>query len=280
MSETPSLPPASDAELHAFVDGQLEPARLPAVLAHLQTDAEAAARVAQWQRQRLELRRLARAQELAPGMAEVPPALTAGVLRHAGRARRRSAGWRAVAAAGWLAVGLGAGVLGTRLADRPAGAPVTLAGRTADAAAPPAFVRDALAAHAVYVPERRHPVEVGADEEAHLVQWLGRRLGVPLKAPALQAQGFRLLGGRLLPGEGTPRAQFMYEDAQGRRLTLYLSLFRDGEGPAETAFRSTRDGTRETFYWVESRLGYALSAELPRAELSALATEVYRQLAP
>ena len=45
--------------------------------------------------------------------------------------------------------------------------------------------RRAANAHAVYVPEVRHPVEVGADQEAHLVQWLSKRLAVPVRAPAL-----------------------------------------------------------------------------------------------
>jgi anti-sigma factor RsiW len=139
-------------------------------------------------------------------------------------------------------------------------------------------VRDAVIAHVVYAPEARHPVEVSADEEAHLVQWLGRRLGTPLRAPSLQAQGFRLLGGRLLPGPQIPRAQFMFEDARGRRVTLYVTVFDAADAPRETAFQTVREGAVESFYWVEGRFGYALSAELPPADVMALAREVYRQL--
>ena len=54
------------------------------------------------------------------------------------------------------------------------------------------FARDAMAAHVVYSPEVRHPVEVAAAEQQHLVQWLSKRLGTQLKAPVLQAQGFDL----------------------------------------------------------------------------------------
>ena len=43
--------------------------------------------------------------------------------------------------------------------------------------ATPALAARSLEAHRVYVSEVRHPVEVGADEEAHLVQWLSKRLG-------------------------------------------------------------------------------------------------------
>src|SRR5690606_10809872 len=53
--------------------------------------------------------------------------------------------------------------------------------------APPGFVRDAVAAHAVFVPEVRHPVEVAAAQHEHLVQWLSKRLGARLTVPSLDA---------------------------------------------------------------------------------------------
>jgi anti-sigma factor RsiW len=154
-------------------------------------------------------------------------------------------------------------------------------GRVGSASAPVAtarFVHDAQVAHAVFVPEKRHPVEVAASDEAHLVQWLSRRLGAPLKVPALTPLGYRLLGGRLLPGEGTPRAQFMYEDAQGRRLTLYVAVLAPGQTDSTAAFRSVREGDAESFYWVENRFGYALNGQLPAADIQAVAREVYAQL--
>ena len=63
-------------------------------------------------------------------------------------------------------------------------------------------------------------VEVGADQKDHLVGWLSKRVGVTLTAPDLESQGFRLIGGRLLPAGTTGMAaQFMYEDATGRRVS-------------------------------------------------------------
>jgi anti-sigma factor RsiW len=117
-------------------------------------------------------------------------------------------------------------------------------------------------------------------DEAHLVQWLSRRLGAPLKVPSLADHGFRLLGGRLLPGEGgAPCAQFMYENDTGRRLTLFVAVFAPGQAPEPTEFRLAREGAAETFYWAEDRFGYALGAELPPAQLQAIARAVYAQLA-
>jgi len=138
--------------------------------------------------------------------------------------------------------------------------------------------RRAAIAHAVYSPEVRHPVEVGAEHEAHLVAWLSKRLGAPLKVPYLGGQGYQLVGGRLLPGERGPVAQFMYQDSKGQRLTLYVRTNPDESGA--TAFRYADEHGVSVFYWLDRKLGYALSGEVAKDELLRLATAVHRQLNP
>ncbi|MDE2396889.1 MAG: anti-sigma factor [Burkholderiales bacterium] len=256
-------PPISVDELHAFVDGQLDARRLPALLERLRDHPDDAARVLQWQAQRIGLRQLARDTDLG----ETPPAMAAAVRRRASALHRRQVWPQAAAAALLLGIGLAGGWYAAPRAT-PGGA----------LAASPAFVQEAVMAHAVFVPEKRHPVEVGAADEAHLVQWLSRRLGAPLKVPSLIDRGYRLLGGRLLPGDDAPRAQFMYENAQGTRVTLYVAVFAPGQAPSTTAFRTAHQGRETSFYWIEDRYGYALSADTDDAELAALAREVYRQL--
>ena len=54
---------------------------------------------------------------------------------------------------------------------------------------------DAIAAHRTFSVEVRHPVEVDAGQEAHLVQWLSKRLGRSLVVPDLAAAGFQLMAG-------------------------------------------------------------------------------------
>src|SRR6185503_8392468 len=125
--------------------------------------------------------------------------------------------------------------------------------------------RRAAIAHAVYSPEVRHPVEVGAEHEAHLVDWLSKRLGAPLKVPYLGGQGYQLVGGRLLPGERGPVAQFMYQDSKGQRLTLYVRTNPDESGA--TAFRYADEHGVSVFYWLDRKLGYALSGEVAKDEL-------------
>jgi len=141
-----------------------------------------------------------------------------------------------------------------------------------------ALARSAAIAYAVYAPEVRHPVEVGADQEAHLVAWLSKRLDKRIRAPRFGAQGYALVGGRLLPGDVGPVAQFMYQDSSGRRLTLYV---RDKlEDKTVTAFRYAQEGKVSVFYWIDGQLAYALSGELPREQLLTLAETAYRELNP
>ena len=186
--------------------------------------------------------------------------------------RPRRPRWRMVAiAAGWVAVGLAAGVVaGWQLhAWR-----TPVASRSVDEFP---LARRAAVAHAVYSPEVRHPVEVGADQEQHLVTWLSKRLGVKVSAPKLEEAGMSLVGGRLLPGENGPVAQFMYQTQNGRRLTLYLRA--ESSKQRETAFRYARENNVGVFFWIDRDCSYAIaSADLGKDELMRVATLVYKQL--
>jgi anti-sigma factor RsiW len=140
------------------------------------------------------------------------------------------------------------------------------------------FARQAALAHAVYTPEVRHPVEVAANQEEHLVRWLSKRLGGVLKVPHLVDLGYDLVGGRLLPGDQGPVAQFMYQDQSGKRLTLYIKT--DPSSERETAFRFSQQGNVAVFYWLDHRLSYALSGEMKKNDLFKVANAIYQRLNP
>ena len=156
--------------------------------------------------------------------------------------------------------------------------------RTPSAQAPsastaPVMVARAARAHAVYTAEVRHAVEVDASQKDHLVRWLSKRVGHDLKIPLLSTEGFELLGGRLLPGDVAGGvAQFMYQDAAGKRLTLYVAR----RNPAErlTAFQFAKQGPVSVFYWIDKDCSYALSGEIDKPALARVATSVYQQLEP
>ncbi len=249
----------SDTELNAFVDGELDDAAREEVAAWLETHPEDAARVAAYRRQNEAIRRHFETALDEP----VPPRLEALVLD--ARRRARTGRWLRVAAAFLLLAvgGTGGWVLRAIQEDAP----------TATA---PRYVEKALGAHLVYTAEVRHPVEVGAEQEAHLVAWLSKRLGARVNAPHLAAAGYELVGGRLLEDSGRPAAQFMYENAAGRRVTVFVRRYEGGS----TAFRFVTRGDISAFYWIDAPLAYALAGALPRTELLALANLVYRELAP
>ena len=240
-------------DLHAYVDDRLDPERRRAVEAELAQSPEDAARAAAYREQTAALHAL-----YDPVLGEPVPERLRNV-RASGR------GMRYAIAAGWFVAGGALGWLAHELtSDRPPSRP--------------SLARQAAVAHAVYSPEVRHPVEVGAAEQEHLVNWLSKRLGAKLRAPLLTREGYELVGGRLLPGDGGAVAQFMYQDAKGKRLTLYVS--RLASENRDTAFRFSQEDKVAVFYWIDGRLGYALSGELPKPELLEIATSVYRQLNP
>jgi len=139
------------------------------------------------------------------------------------------------------------------------------------------LVRPAAFSHRVFSAEKLHPVEVRADQEKHLVEWLSRRLDTALKAPDLAGHGYALVGGRLLPSTDRMAAQFMYENASGARVTLYVR--RGAWENGDTGFRYFESEDANAFYWVDGAVGYALSGKLTRAELLTLSETVYRGLA-
>lgn len=263
--------PVTEADLHAYVDGLLPLARQAEIQAWLAARPEEAARVNAYRSQNLALRQL-----FDPVLdEEVPPSI--------GLPGRR-AWWRGAAgrcAAGVLIAFLGGAagwtVRGTAMqegATRPEQVQLATVGPSAGPAA--GLARRAAIAHVVYSPELRHPVEVGAEQEDHLVAWLSKRLGKPVHPPHLGKLGYDLIGGRLLPGQSGPVAQFMYQDTVGKRLTLYVST--ELGAAADTGFRFAQEGKVGVFYWIDGDFGYALSAGASRGELAAIATAVYAQL--
>ncbi|TQV83901.1 anti-sigma factor family protein [Denitrobaculum tricleocarpae] len=74
--------------------------------------------------------------------------------------------------------------------------------------------------HGIYAKEKRHLVEVSADETPHIESWLGNRLGRTLTVPDLSASGAEFKGARLLGINGKPVAQLIYQIPGGDPFAL------------------------------------------------------------
>ena len=247
--------------LLAYADGQLPAEEIEAVEAFLAANPDAAAEVALWSRQTDAIATL-----FAPVAAEPVPArlrprrLAAEIASH----RSRSLGW---AAAAMVLVGLG---LGAGWFARPLFEPANTASTV--------LIADAVNAHNVFIAENRHAVEVPASDGEHLTTWLSNRLATPLDAPDLSAEGFTLVGGRLLPGThdiGGRAAQLMYESPASERVTVYVTAALPEGRPAYQF--ANYDGA-EAFYWANARITCTVVGTLPPDRMKALSQAVYRQL--
>jgi anti-sigma factor RsiW len=253
--------PVGEDELQAYIDDRLDGPRRTAVEAHLARHPEQRDRITAERRHRAALRGQLQAKAAEP----IPPRLRIANIQ---AARRQRAGRRGALAAAGVALFIVGASAGWVAREGVPAATATLPAPTISVA------KGASAAFRTFVVEVAHPVEVGATQEEHLLQWLSKRLGRKLVAPDLARFGYRLIGGRLLPGGSGAAAQLMYEDATGRRLTLYVSAA-DG---TETAFRFQRDGDASTFAWIDQGFGFAVTAMATRDELLPIAEAVYKGL--
>jgi anti-sigma factor RsiW len=250
----------TEREIHMALDGELPEEERADFQSWLDANPEMKARSLRFEADRARLRNT-----FAGILNErVPDGMTRLVT---GEAKRLSAGaprWRMAAAAAIL-LALGAG-----------GGYVAGVGRLGlEAQAEDELAEGAIAAHTIYAAEQRHAVEVGAGDKDHLLGWLSKRLGLTLIAPDLTADGFELVGGRLLPAGQTAAALLLYEDAKGNRISIYVTP--EGEEKAKGIYTHETGGA-SAVYWLDKGWGCAVVGTLPKQELLDVGRKAYRQL--
>ena len=241
----------SDDELHRYVDGELDIARADNVAQCIALDVSLQKKVADYEEINRRLKDIYNEHEEKPVPARLLLAVSNSGL---------SPVWRVAASALLFLLG---GFIGYSLQitndvqgyERPL--PV-----------------EAAFAHTVYVPEVRHPVEVGADETAHMNAWLSKRLDRVVAAPDLRSAGYALVGGRLLPDGHRAAAQFMFEDSSGGRITLFIR--QSGDRP-NTSFLYADNEDLGIIYWVDNGLAFALTAAMDKSPMMDIAQLVYQQ---
>ena len=247
----------NEDHLHAYVDGVLCESDAAKVEEYLAENPEKADEVSEWMVQNLALDNLFSREEAELRTQNLDLTIPADVARPPFRIIR------VAAMIALLAVGVVTGWMLRGTSDPQ------------NATQQVAIVQNARAAHVLYTSEVLHPVDVGADESAHLVDWLSKRLDTKLSAPDLANSGYSLVGGRLLPSGDYPAAQFMYENGAGQRLTVYAS---PGSHGNLASFQFEEWDGFSSVYWRDQKLQYAIVGQMQREELIAIATNVYRQL--
>lgn len=252
--------PISETDLHALVDDQLTPERAAEVEAWLAGRPDKAAEIANWRRQNEALDAL-----FGPVASEAVPTRLDPHLMARSPVRPRIA-WTRLAAAAvvLLAIGGGIGWFGRSY---------TLPSSSDE------LITAAIEAHALYVREKRHAVEVAASDRDHLVSWLSNRVERPITPPDLAADGFNLVGGRLLPGyedaTNGPAAQLMYENAAAERVTVFITAALDDRS---STYEFLTRKALDAFYWANDRITCTVVGDLPEDQMKAVARKVYQQL--
>jgi anti-sigma factor RsiW len=245
--------PISEDDLHAYVDGVLEPARRAAVERHLADNPQTAVRVAGWQQANEALRRAVGWKAEEP----VPSELNVGRIAASRMHRQWMPSRMAASILVALLVGAGSGWM--------AHTPGTQNGIESVA-------MEAATAQRVFAHDPMHPVEFSANEQDKLVHWVSLRLGRPVAPPDLTKSGYRLLGGRVIATEHGAGSMFLYEGADGERVTLFV---RPMEQIDQNAKMQPVDMQHTSgFAWAKNGLGYSLVASNPVDGLHELANKV------
>ncbi|WDS35138.1 anti-sigma factor [Pseudoxanthomonas sp.] len=236
----------SEADLHAYVDGQLPLEARAEIERWLGAHPERAAVVADWKHDAERLR----TSQAMPESWPVNPALEPAHLRRRVRARRRTR--LGVVAAILLSLGLGTGV--------------GWQARQMQIAASRLPMADAVSAYRLFaVSDRTDTLDPAG--RAQLQDWLTTHFG-PLGAlPDLQAQGFRLVGGQRLSTEQGAAAMLVYADGTGARIGVYL---RPGGWFREPGLR--RDGDLLAQYWSRGNTSFAVVSPFDDARARSVAS--------
>ncbi|PLP61337.1 anti-sigma factor [Mesorhizobium loti] len=249
----------TERDIHLALDGELPDEERAAFDMWLEANPEMKARSNRFSADREALRFA-----MAGILDEPVPARFTTLVAGDGRPRlpQRSRWWQAAAAAVLLAIGgTGGYVAGTR-------------GIGVEDVSADRFAEEAVAAYVVYAAEKRHAVEVPASDEEHMRNWLSARIGLRLVTPDLTADGFQLIGGRLLPAGTGKAAMLLYEDAEGNRISLFVT----SESGSYAKGTYTEKNGPTAVYWLDKGYGCAVVGALPQERLAVVARNAYRQL--
>lgn len=266
--------PVSEAELHGFVDGDLDSGRREAVQLYLAVSPEDAARVETWRWQNETIRAaFAPVEEgplpwslpLAPGGCGVTAKEYAGLgPAEAGASRA----WRERWFAQLIGLSFASGALFAVSAAYLAG------GANAPDAGPPSaaagtFVARAMSELRAFVPPSE-AVRLSPNGEEP-----GQDAAAPI-LPNLLAGGVRLAGVRAVPGDQGQMLCLIYARLEAANFALCAETAGDA---GESVPRVSGSFPSATITWRQKRANYALTGALPESELRALADTARTQVA-
>lgn len=244
----------SEAQINAFLDGQLNDTEEAEVLAYLERNPAA---LHDLHRKADHKHQLAAAIDDVEG--DVDPATEALALRLIDRVERQERRRRAKT---WSALGMSALVLAA-VGWFSHDAFVTMQRL-------PPLLADAARDHQLFARSIK-PVEFSASDKDDMARMFSSHLGEAVQIPDLEESGYRLVGGRLLGAEEGPFVQLLYDDGQDHLLSVYLA--KQGARSSEDLQIAEIAGLGAG-YWRAEDLAYALVAEAPLEHVREIATSL------
>jgi anti-sigma factor RsiW len=271
-------PPVSEAELHGFVDGDMDRGRREAVEAFLATSPGDAARVETWRRQNEAIRSAFAAVETGPLPWSLPLAPGAeGVAAHAAGGQAEASGshsWRARWFARLIGLSFASGALlaasAAYLAGRvnaPEATPPSSEGPT------PAGTNDTFVTRAMSA-LRTFESPLSAVRLSPNSDGPGQDTAAPI-LPTLPVEGLKLAGVRAMPGEQGQMSCLIY--ARPDEANIALCVEKAGD-PGETVPHVSGNFPSAAIHWRQRGANYALVGALPEAGLRSLADAVHAQV--
>ncbi|MEM6694758.1 MAG: hypothetical protein AAF626_08865 [Pseudomonadota bacterium] len=136
----------------------------------------------------------------------------------------------------------------------------------------PEFVSEAVGAHRVFAEDSEHAVEFAAASVDDAAGWFSEKLGARVTAPNYDNLGMELVGARLLGTKEGPMAQYLYEDAEGNRLSLTVA--KHPVDRPEHDLQTVNYPDRTAGYWTKGDLDYAFVSTAGSDDVQSMIAEV------
>jgi anti-sigma factor RsiW len=270
-------PLVSEAELHGFVDGDIDRGRREAVEAFLAASPEDAARVETWRRQNETIRAAFAPVATGPlpwSLPRAPNAARVVAMGPGAGGQAEASGsraWRERWFARLIGLSFASGALLAAsvayLADRVnAPEPPSSEGPTPTEMNEP-FVTRAMSALRAFEPPRAAAPSPSGDGP-------GQDTAAPI-LPNLPMEGVTLAGVRAMPGEHGQMSCLIYARPDAANIALCVEKAGD---PGESVARTAGNFPSAVIYWRQRGANYALVGALPEAGLRSLADAVHAQV--
>ncbi len=135
----------------------------------------------------------------------------------------------------------------------------------------PQFAQNAISSHLVFASDVSKPVEFVGSQQSYFLALVKERIKKPLTPPTLTFAGFKFLGGRIVPHADKPAVLFMYENVNGKRITLLVG---QNDKPRRKAMKLWTKKNLHCFFWFDGNYSYSVTSDIEDAKLKLVSEQV------